>query len=108
MWFGTQDGLNFFDGYSFVTYRNDPNDSTSISNNYIQTLFEDQQGQLWIGTRGGGLNRFDRKTKIFEHYTNNENIPSSLPNNDPYKNPKIADVIPIRIPMAPSILPFFL
>ena len=37
MWFGTEDGLNRYDGYQFRIYKNDPDDSTSISNNNIFT-----------------------------------------------------------------------
>ncbi|MGD8865128.1 MAG: two-component regulator propeller domain-containing protein, partial [Anaerolineales bacterium] len=68
MWFGTQDGLNRFDGYEFKVYKQDPADQTSISNNYILALAEDPEGDLWIGTNGGGLNRLDRETGEFIHY----------------------------------------
>jgi ligand-binding sensor domain-containing protein len=30
MWFGTEDGLNRYDGYSIRVYKNDPVDSTTI------------------------------------------------------------------------------
>jgi len=40
MWFGTKDGLNKYDGYSFTTYEHDSYDSTTISHNYIKALFE--------------------------------------------------------------------
>ncbi|MCH9028513.1 MAG: hypothetical protein IH819_02635 [Bacteroidetes bacterium] len=40
MWFGTKSGLNKYDGYEFVIYKNKPFDSTSISNNQIQSTFE--------------------------------------------------------------------
>ena len=65
MWFGTKDGLNRYDGYSFVVYQNDPFDSTTISENYITALYEDSRGYIWIGTLKGGLNCFQRETEIF-------------------------------------------
>ena len=54
MWFGTYDGLNRYDGYSFKVFRNKLNDSTSLPHNYIYAIHEDQQKRLWIGT-GQGL-----------------------------------------------------
>jgi len=78
MWFGTADGLNKYDGYSFTIYNHDPRDSTSISNNTIIAICEDKSGTLWIGTAGGGLNRFDRETEKFTHYRNDPSNPNSL------------------------------
>lgn len=65
MWFGTKDGLNRYDGYSFTVYQNDPFDLTTVSNNYILTLFEDSRNILWVGTLNGGLNYFDRVSESF-------------------------------------------
>ena len=45
MWFGTESGLNKYDGYEFVIYKNNPFDSTSISNNQIQSTFE--KSNVW-------------------------------------------------------------
>ena len=65
MWFGTRDGLNKYDGYNFTIYRNQENDKHSISNNFITALLEDRNGDIWIGTWGGGVDRYNRKTKQF-------------------------------------------
>ena len=76
MWFGTRDGLNKYDGYKFTVYRNDPKNKNSISNNYIPDIIESTNGDLWIATWGGGLNRFDRKKEVFisyEHNAKNQN-----------------------------------
>ena len=81
MWFGTQDGLNKFDGYSYTLYRNDPQKSTSISHSYIHTLFEDQQGRLWVGTDAGGLSLFDSSTETFSNYKHIPGLASSLSHN---------------------------
>jgi signal transduction histidine kinase/ligand-binding sensor domain-containing protein/DNA-binding response OmpR family regulator len=53
MWFGTYDGLNRYDGYSFKVYRNKFNDSNSLANNRVTSLSEDRQNNLWIGTSEG-------------------------------------------------------
>src|SRR6476620_5729650 len=55
LWFATKDGLNRYDGYRFVIYRHNPSDSSSIADNYIETIFEDSKGRLWVGTTSQGL-----------------------------------------------------
>ncbi|MCP5053766.1 MAG: SpoIIE family protein phosphatase [bacterium] len=67
MWFGTQDGLNKYDGYGFTIYRPDPDDPHSISHNTINVIYEDSRGVLWIGTNNG-LERFHREKEEFFHY----------------------------------------
>ncbi|MBP1656491.1 MAG: hypothetical protein H6Q31_1092 [Bacteroidetes bacterium] len=71
MWFGTEDGLNRYDGYSFVTYRHDPLDSNSLSSSYVWSIHEDRNGLLWIGTWGGGLTSFDTDRGRFTRYQHN-------------------------------------
>ena len=70
MWFGTEDGLNRYDGFEFTTFLNNPHDSTSISNNRIMALYEDSNARLWIGTLGGGLNLFTRNDETFSSFRN--------------------------------------
>ena len=78
LWFGTQDGLNRYDGYSFKVYKHDPDDPGSISHNSILKIEEDQDGFLWVGTWGGGLNRYDPSTESFTSYRHNPDDPSSI------------------------------
>src|SRR6185295_7919324 len=72
MWFGTQDGLNKYDGYNFTVYRNDLRNSSSISSSIITEIMEDAEGNLWIAT-GGGLNKFQRETEKFVRYVHDKN-----------------------------------
>lgn len=80
-------GLNMLDLQNqavnpiFTKYRHDPSDSTSISDDRVYTLFEDREMILWVGTFGGGLNKFDRVSKKFERFLNNPHDAFSLPNN---------------------------
>lgn len=80
LWFGTQDGLNKYDGYNFTVYRNNPDDPLTLSNNCVLSILEDRYGNFWIGTRGGGVNRFDKKTERFYAFRNNPKDSLSLSN----------------------------
>ncbi|MEO5681088.1 MAG: two-component regulator propeller domain-containing protein [Chitinophagaceae bacterium] len=64
LWFGTKDGLDRFDGYSFKIFRSNPADSGSIGSNFIHSLYEDKNGILWVGTEDG-LYQYDAATESF-------------------------------------------
>ena len=78
MWFGTLDGLNRYDGYKIKTYKPDPTDSLSLGEGWIQVLYEDHLRELWIGTWGGGLCRYDRDNDRFIRYNSDIENPKSL------------------------------
>jgi len=63
MWFGTWNGVCRYDGYTFKTYQRNQ-DMVSIPSNYIQTLCEDDLGNIWVGTNKG-LVSFDYKRLQF-------------------------------------------
>src|SRR5262245_1009188 len=54
MWFGTEDGLNRFDGYEFRQLRHDRADEHSLPAAWISSLLASDDG-LWIATAGGGV-----------------------------------------------------
>lgn len=64
MWLATEDGLNRFDGYSFKIFRYNPDDRKSISDNFIQHLYRDNTGRLWVSSRKGLL-QFDPSQEVF-------------------------------------------
>lgn len=80
MWFGTRDGLNKYDGYKFTVYKNIAGDKNSISNNYIKGIAESKNGDLWIATWGGGLNKFDRQKNKFTAFKHDAGDKSSISN----------------------------
>src|SRR5215467_7822361 len=53
LWFGTINGLNRFDGYTFKAFHNDPEDSTSIGSSFIRCLYNDAKNTIWVGTNKG-------------------------------------------------------
>ncbi len=67
MWFGTQEGLNRYDGYEIKTYRNEPGNPKSIDYNWISYINEDSEGSMWVCTSGGGINRYNFETDTFDH-----------------------------------------
>ncbi|MBN2389274.1 MAG: hypothetical protein JXR84_01040 [Anaerolineae bacterium] len=81
MWFGTQDGLDKYDGYDITVYKHNPDDLYSLSNNFILALYVDRSGALWVGTENGGLNRLDCETGRFTRYVNDPGDPYSLSHN---------------------------
>jgi len=89
LWIGTGGGLNKIvmstsggSSPTFIRYQHNPKDPDSLSHNRVMSIFEDQSGVLWIGTFGGGLNRFDREKERFTHWVNEPGNTFSLSNNE--------------------------
>jgi signal transduction histidine kinase/ligand-binding sensor domain-containing protein len=86
LWFGTDDGLNIYDGYEFKTFYNNANDSLSIAGNAVFKITEDSRGQLWIGTNSG-IDIYNRDFMCFEH------IPFLQENNDLSYQEYVRDIV---------------
>ena len=69
MWFGTNDGLNKYDGYNFKVFRPSKNTSSSISGRIIQKIESDYYGNLWIASLDGGLNYYNLEKEIFFNFS---------------------------------------
>ena len=78
LWFGTRDGLNKYDGYKFTIYKNRFGDENSLSQNMVNDLAEDSEGNIWIATWGGGINKYDPKHNTFTCYRHDKNDPYSI------------------------------
>lgn len=90
MWFGTQEGLNRYDGYSIKVFKHttDPN---SLSDNSTLCLLSDSRGDLWIGTIFGGLERYVIAENKFYHHKHSDSDKNSLSDNRVnvlYEDPK--------------------
>lgn len=64
MWMGTKDGLNRYDGYTFKVFRNDPDDSLSLGDNFVRSLLAGKNKTLYAGTRNG-LYAYHEYTETF-------------------------------------------
>ena len=65
MWFGTQDGVNRYDGHNFKVYKPDINNPYALHGVNIAGLVEDSRGNVWLGTEEG-LNCYERATDRFK------------------------------------------
>lgn len=72
MWFGTYDGLNRYDGYDFMVFKNDENDPNTIASNFIQGLAEDQDGNIWVGSFQRGISVLNKHTQVVTRFQNTE------------------------------------
>jgi len=87
LWIGTKEGgLNKFDRKkeNFIIYKNNPLRYGSLNNNYVTAIYESNyksDENIWIGTNGGGLSKFNKKSEAFFHYKNDPDNPNRLVNN---------------------------
>lgn len=80
MWFGTETGLNRYDGYNFKVFVPREGDPYSISNSWINALFEDHHGSIWVGTENG-LNQYIPSREQFIRFFHDPDDSSSLSSN---------------------------
>ena len=79
MWFGSQYGLNRYDGYRFKVFKHEAGQTNSLNGVEIYSLFKDRSGSLWVGCEDS-LDKFDPVTETFTHYriaTKSEQIESA-------------------------------
>lgn len=65
MWFGTYNGLNKFDGYTFRCFKGRAGEKYKLSNFRVDRMKEDKQGFLWLQTNDARIYRFDPVTESF-------------------------------------------
>jgi signal transduction histidine kinase/ligand-binding sensor domain-containing protein len=82
LWFATQRGLVRYDGQNFVSYRYDINNPNSLSNDYIESVFIDSNGLLWMTHwEQGALTTFDPDRGLFKRYHHDPDNSESLSGN---------------------------
>ena len=81
MWFATEDGLDRYDGYSFVHFHRDRLAERNLSIQNANYVFESSAGNIWIGTWGGGLDRLDPHSETSTHFRHDPEDAHSLSDN---------------------------
>jgi len=81
LWFGTQDGLNRYDGKTIKVFRNEVDNSNSLSTSNFGKILIDRAGNYWFGTFGGGIDRYDPVTNTFKNFSYVPNDSNSISNN---------------------------
>ena len=71
MWFGTEDGLNKYDGQRFRIFRPEPGNPNSLAYKWTELIYEDSRNQLWFGSKGG-LSLFDPEKEHFIRFTSHD------------------------------------
>jgi diguanylate cyclase (GGDEF)-like protein len=82
MWFGTEDGLQRYDGYDFQTFHHDPEQPGSLADDYVTALAVGVHDELWIGTGEQGLDLLEPGGTRFIHYQHDSTNPASLTSNN--------------------------
>ncbi len=82
VWFGTSEGLYRFDGYSSRIFSAGKDSDGSLHSNRVSSLLLSRNGTLWVGTRGGGVSRYDAATQTFVAFRHQPDNPLSLAHDD--------------------------
>ncbi|KNF09198.1 sensor signal transduction histidine kinase [Gottschalkia purinilytica] len=86
MWFGTNDGLNKYNGNDIKVYKEGRFTQNSLPENYITALNIDKDGMLWVGT-SKGLTKFNQKRQDYSHFQFNSFDLKSISSN------KVEDIL---------------
>ena len=79
MWFGTEDGLNKYDGQSITVYGATTEKHDILANKWIELVYEDKSGMIWLGSRGG-LTMYNPRKGAFTIIEHDQESSTSLSN----------------------------
>ncbi|WP_235183520.1 two-component regulator propeller domain-containing protein [Cellulophaga geojensis] len=71
LWMATWDGLNYFDGYTFTTFKHDINNPKSLPSNYLTSIEKDKDGFIWTFSNEGLISKYVGNNE-FHHYKFNQ------------------------------------
>ena len=79
MWFASQGGLHRFDGQNIITYNTDPNNPNTLNSDYVEDIYLDSQGIIWLTHwTGGGVTSYDPDKGVFKRYVHDADDPQSI------------------------------
>lgn len=81
IWIGGENGLWRYSGSEFKHFHHSITDSNSLAYDFVWTLFEDIKGNIWAGTYGGGLSKYNPKLDQFTNYTHKKDDSTTISNN---------------------------
>jgi ligand-binding sensor domain-containing protein len=85
IWIATQGGLHRYDGYEFKIFTSVPFDTTSLSDSWVWNATEASNGDLWVTTEGGGLNRMNPISGTAVHYRYDPDDSTSISSDRPFQ-----------------------
>jgi signal transduction histidine kinase/ligand-binding sensor domain-containing protein len=84
LWVATQGGLHRYDGHEFKVYSATPFDTTSLSESWVWGMAESKNGDIWVTTEAGGLNRLDQSTGKFTKYFHDPDDSTTISSNQTF------------------------
>ncbi|WKV11316.1 two-component regulator propeller domain-containing protein [Marivirga harenae] len=81
IWIGGENGLWKYSGSEFKHYYHNVQDSNSLTYDFVWTLFADSKGNIWAGTYGGGLSKFNPQLDQFTNYVHSNDNDNSISDN---------------------------
>ena len=78
LWLSSKKGFYRYDGYQMTSYKNDPLDANSLPANELEAICTDKDGNIWLGSLGAGVLKFDPVREKFTQYRHSQHDTSSL------------------------------
>lgn len=78
IWVGTEFGLTRYNGSEFTTYYHRVGDTSSIAENSVRDITQDQNGTLWFAINTAGVSKLEPMSKKFRNYRPGKNGNSIL------------------------------
>ena len=78
MWYSTKKGLYSYDGKNVISHKNNPLNPQSIMSNFLESIYADHDGTIWVGSLGKGLDHFNPESGIFTHFAHDSIDSESL------------------------------